>query len=226
MPETTCPLCAERLPEPTRVCKNCKYLVNATATCASCGDLVPPAAKKCMHCQSYQDWRRRWFSESTPMLASLTALVSVIALTINTISTIVAPRSNTTAAIIGSTSEHLLVAVVNSGNAASVTRTFSIKADHDVVTFGDLWTLKEDDTKRFLKSRDSNVLHLFIGSVSRNPTTTNPAFWRVYGATPIHLKGIAIESDGSRRELHDDATLADIRELVEDECANCKDAAP
>ncbi len=222
MPDTACPLCGENLPEGIRVCKNCKYLVSATAACVSCGDLIPHKAKKCMHCQSYQDWRR-WFGNGAATLASLTTLVSVIGLIMSTVSNAV-PRSVTSAAIVGSTSEHLLVAVINSGNAASVTRNFSIKADHDIVTFGDLWTLKEDEPKRFLKSRDSNVLHFFVGAVVRNAKATSPDFWRQYGTTPIHLQGIAVESNGSRKELHDEATLGDIRTLVEDKCADCKDA--
>jgi hypothetical protein len=178
-----------------------------------------------MHCQSYQDWRRR-FSISSTVLASLTALVSVAALSISTYSRIAAPRSATTAAIIGSTSEHLLIAVINSGNAPSAVRTFSIKADHDIVTFGRLWTLKEDEPRRFLKSRDSNVLHFFVGSVTRNAKATNPAFWDEYGATRIHLRGTAVESDGSQKDLLAIATLADIQKLVEDKCADCKNALP
>lgn len=225
MPELFCPSCGELLPPHARVCKNCKYLVSATAICVSCGDLIPHTAKKCTHCQTYQDWRR-WFSVSATVLASLTALISVIGLTISTVSTIAKPQSTTTTAIIGSTSEHLLVAIVNSGNASSVARSFSIKADHDIVRFGGLWTAKEDEPKRFLKPRDSNVLHFFVGSISRTEKANNAAFWRAYGATPIHLTCIAVESDGSRRELHDDATLADIRKLVEDKCADCQDGPP
>ena len=222
MVQNFCPACGDVLPEHARVCKSCNSLVSATSSCISCGGLIPRDAEKCTHCNSFQNWRR-WFDVSTTIIMAFTALVSVIGLTINTASTVATPRSSTTAAIAGATQNNLLIAVINSGNAPSVVRNFSIKVDDDVVTFNRIWTTADDEPKRFLKGRDSAVLYFYAGAIKRNPSTLKAPFWATYGSTPIHLTGTAVESDGSKKALRDEATLNDIRFLVEITCANCKD---
>jgi len=67
------------------------------------------------------------------------------------------------------------------------------------------------------------VLYFFVGSITRNPGATKTAFWETYGNTPIHLTGTAVESDGTKKSLRDEATLNDIRFLVELTCSDCKD---
>lgn len=222
MVQNFCPSCGDVPPEHARVCKGCHSLLSATERCISCGGLIPPDVEKCTHCDSFQNWRR-WFAVSSTVLVVLTALVSVIGLTINTASMVATPRSSTTAAIAGATQKNLLIAVINSGNAPCVVRNFSIRADDDVVTFDRIWTATADEPKRFLKGRDSSVLYFFVGSIRRNPGAQKAPFWATYGNTPIHLAGIAVESDGTRKSLRDEATLNDIRFLVEDTCTDCKD---
>lgn len=220
-----CPACGEELPEHARVCKACGSLVSATGTCISCGSMMPRDAEKCGKCGSYQDWRR-WFAVSSTVLAVATALVSVIGLTINTAATVATPRSSTTASIVGATQEFLLVALINSGNAASVTRSFTVTVDNDILQFGPL-SAKEDDTKnQFLKSRDSAVIHLVPGSIHYDHKEKGEQFWAAYGKTPIHLSAEVVESDGEKKTLRDEATLDDIRLLVMEQCTDCKAPRP
>jgi predicted nucleic acid-binding Zn ribbon protein len=222
MVQNFCPSCGDPLPEHARFCKGCQSLVSATSPCISCGGLIPREVEKCTHCDSYQNWRR-WFTVSSTMLAVATALVSVVGLTINTCATVATPRSSTTATITGATQENLLIAVINSGNAPSVVRNFTFTVDGDVLKLDRIWTSKEDEPKHFLKGRDSAVLYFFVGSIKRAASAKTGPFWETYGNTPIHLDGTAVESDGTKKSLRDEATLNDIRLLVEDKCPDCKD---
>jgi hypothetical protein len=222
MPEIQCRGCGRPLPDGARFCSECKTLRNATSTCVACCAPIHPDAGKCTVCGSYQGIRR-WFDFGAPTLSAASAFISVIALSIGVLSTVATPRSSTSAAIAGATNEHILIGLVNSGNAASVVRDVRITVDRDVVTIDRMWPHKEDEARRLLKGKDSSVLRYNVGSVTRSASAPGDRFWATYGDTPVHLSGTAVESDGKRTTLNDTATLATIRALVEEKCNNCKE---
>jgi hypothetical protein len=87
------------------------------SSCKQCRLPLPDGATLCAQCHSYQDWRA-WFSISTPVLALLTALVSVTGIAGPVLYQIVhVPRSEaylTDPSIDGTT---LRIVAVNKGDA-------------------------------------------------------------------------------------------------------------
>lgn len=222
MPDNLCPGCGARLRKHGRICHVCKTLRDATGECIVCRNPMPPRAEKCTVCSSYQG-RRRWFDFGAATLSTATAIITVIGMTIALVSTLAKSRSSTTAAISGSTKTAILVGFVNTGNAASVVRDMTIVVDGDVVIIDRIWLQPDDEARQLLRGPDFAVLHYIVGSVTRNPKTGTKPFWPSYGSTPILLRGTVIESDGTARQLRDDATLKTIRALIEEKCNDCKE---
>ena len=227
MPDNFCPGCGDQLPEQAHVCPTCKTLRNATGKCIACRAPMPPDAEKCTVCESYQGGRR-WFDFGSSTLSAATALVSVIALSISVISGVTGRASSTRAAIVGSTKDSVLIGFINSGNNAAVVRDMSITAEPAVITVNHLYPWQEDEVKQLLKKRDYAILHYNVGSVGSSEKTTGAtatpqAFWVAYGeSVKIRLKGVVIESDGSKTEIDEVTTLNTIRAIVEEKCTECK----
>jgi hypothetical protein len=211
-----CPGCAALLPKHARVCQVCKTLRSATDNCKACLGPLTKGAKKCTICDSYQGIRR-WFDFGSATLSAAAALVSVIALSIGVVSKVAKPISFTKAAIAGSTRDTILIGLVNSGNAASVVRDIAVSAKGSPVLIGLMTPHTEDEAKRLLNGPGSAVLRYNVDSVTFKGNAKN--FWTSYGNTPVHLRGTVVESDGTSRELKDDATLNTIRAVIEEKCA-------
>ena len=88
--------------------------------CSQCRLEIPENAKFCTHCQSYQDWRRH-FSVSSTVLALLTALVSVVSVTLPGFMHIFhTPASSMSDPIVTIEGTTIRVLVMNSGDAPGV----------------------------------------------------------------------------------------------------------
>lgn len=87
------------------------------AVCRQCREAIPEGARFCSHCHSYQDWRG-WLPFSQTVLALLTALVSVVALSVPPIVKLIhTPRSGASLTAPSLDGTTLRIVAVNRGDA-------------------------------------------------------------------------------------------------------------
>jgi RNA polymerase subunit RPABC4/transcription elongation factor Spt4 len=219
MPDKPCHACGEPFSEDARLCKECETLRSATETCVACGGLIPPRVSKCTRCDSYQDWRR-WFGMSATVLGTLTALVSVIGLTITTISALSERQSVPTAFVVRSTGDEILVSVVNNTRTSATIRDLTIESeDPSVITFRGVSVVDEDRDKLQVGKESAVILTLYAIAVDRGPAAKSP-FWANHGKAVVLLKGTAV-SGGSMTSLEDRVTLNEIEKFVKAQCDSC-----
>lgn len=88
--------------------------------CRFCSEWIPAGAKRCNHCESFQEGYRSVLPLSAATVSALAALVSVVVLLFNTVTSQPEdPSSETRVELFDADSLHLYMRVVNTGNAPS-----------------------------------------------------------------------------------------------------------
>lgn len=131
-----------------------EQIENQTTNCKQCCLPIPKKATICTHCQSHQDWRGL-FSISNTVLALLTALVSVLAITIPTIFNLLhTPKSDMANPMITLDGTTVRALINNRGDASG----FFVRADvrSDYLARATKVRLRED--QRAVISPGANLL--------------------------------------------------------------------
>ncbi|MFK0207218.1 hypothetical protein [Agrobacterium sp. NPDC090283] len=101
-----------------------------TKNCKQCCLPIPEKAKICTHCQSHQDWRG-FFSISNTVLALLTALVSVLAIAIPSLYSLLhTPKSDMADPMITLDGTTVRVLINNRGDASGVFVRADVRSDY------------------------------------------------------------------------------------------------
>lgn len=133
-----CYFCGTEHPVEVRFCTGCKrYQPDRTGDrptvtpCRVCRELIPQNALRCNHCTALQHGIGSWLPTSAATLAALGAVVSTLALLINTIAAHPPAQSRTTTALVDYGPDHLYVRISNSGTRASFVGTgwFTLTSD-------------------------------------------------------------------------------------------------